>query len=416
MTSERELLAAEIEREAGKILDFFRGFIRARSPNPPGDTRAAADFICRFLKSERVPFRVIAPMSDMPNVVAFFEGGAPGRHLVLNGHIDVFPVGKATGWSFDPWGGDLVDGRVYGRGACDMKAGTTASIFSYLLLYRMRTRLPGRLTLTAVSDEETFGPWGARYLLEHLPEVHGDAMLNGEPSGLYNVRFGEKGSLWLAFTVRTPGAHGAHTHHSASATKIACRLIQDLEAVVQVPVNMPGSVAKALERAAPGMERSMGKGGSRIISAVTLNIGTINGGLKINMVPGECRFEADIRLPVGAERSDIDAVIERLLRAYPEAALEELNYNSPSWCDPDGPLINIVRRNVQALSGTDPMPTISLGGTDARLWRYRSIPAYIYGPPPSGMGSLDEHVLVDDLMHVVRTHVLSTYDYLSGTA
>ena len=76
MTSERELLAAEIEREAGKILDFFRGFIRARSPNPPGDTRAAADFICRFLESERVPFRVIAPMSDMPNVVAFFEGGA----------------------------------------------------------------------------------------------------------------------------------------------------------------------------------------------------------------------------------------------------------------------------------------------------------------------------------------------------
>ena len=62
------------------------------------------------------------------------------------------------------------------------------------------------------------------------------------------------------------------------------------------------------------------------------------------------------------------------------------------------------------------MPTISLGGTDARLWRYRSISAYIYGPPPSGMGSLDEHVVVYDLVHVVRTHVLSTYDYLSGTA
>ena len=102
MTSERELLAAEIEREAGKILDFFRGFIRARSPNPPGDTRAAADFICRFLESERVPFRVIAPMSDMPNVVAFFEGGAPGRHLVLNGHIDVFPVGEATDGALIP--------------------------------------------------------------------------------------------------------------------------------------------------------------------------------------------------------------------------------------------------------------------------------------------------------------------------
>ena len=79
-------------------------------------------------------------------------------------------------------------------------------------------------------------------------------------------------------------------------------------------------------------------------------------------------------------------------------------------------MINILRGNVQALNGTDPMPTISLGGTDARLWRYRNIPAYIYGPPPTGMGSVDEHVLEEDLMHVVRTHVLSCYDYLSGTA
>ncbi len=184
MTSERALLAADIEREAARILDFYRGFIRARSPNPPGDTREAASFICRFLESEKVPFRVVAPMIEMPNVVAFFDGSAPGRHLVLNGHIDVFPVGEATGWSVDPWGGELIDGRVFGRGACDMKAGTTASIFAYLLLHRMRTRLNGRLTLTAVSDEETFGPWGARYLLEHLPEVRGDAMLNGEPRSI----------------------------------------------------------------------------------------------------------------------------------------------------------------------------------------------------------------------------------------
>jgi succinyl-diaminopimelate desuccinylase len=162
------------------------------------------------------------------------------------------------------------------------------------------------------------------------------------------------------------------------------------------------------------MERSMGRGGSQIIPAVTLNIGTIHGGLKVNMVPGECRFEADIRLPVGVERSELDAVIERLLRSYPEAMVEELNYSPPSWCDPNGELINVVRRNVQAVSGIDPMPTISLGGTDARLWRYRKIPAYIYGPPPTGMGSVDEHVLEDDLLHVVRTHVLSCYDYLSG--
>jgi len=77
-------------------------------------------------------------------------------------HIDVFPVGDGAGWTHDPWGAELVDGRIYGRGACDMKCGTTAAIFTFLYLRELRDELQGRLTLSAVSDEETFGPFGAR--------------------------------------------------------------------------------------------------------------------------------------------------------------------------------------------------------------------------------------------------------------
>ena len=99
-----------------------------------------------------------------------------------------------------------------------MKCGTTASIFTFLYLHELREELQGRLTLSAVSDEETFGPWGARYLSEHHPEVFGDCCLNGEPSSPWTLRFGEKGPLWLEFTVRTRGAHGAYTHLS----KIEC--------------------------------------------------------------------------------------------------------------------------------------------------------------------------------------------------
>ena len=118
----------------------------------------------------------------MPNIVATFDAGQPGKHLVLNGHIDVFPVADdGRGWTQDPWGGELVDGKIYGRGVADMKCGTSASIWTYFYLPRHQERLKGRLTLTAVSDEETFGPYGARYLMEHHPEVHGDALLNGEP-------------------------------------------------------------------------------------------------------------------------------------------------------------------------------------------------------------------------------------------
>jgi len=95
------------------LLDFFRGFIRCPSPNPPGDTRDAAGHIRQLLAGHDVEYGVIAPNEMMPNIVATFDAGKPGRHLALNGHIDVFPVGDGEGWTRDPWGRELVDGRIY---------------------------------------------------------------------------------------------------------------------------------------------------------------------------------------------------------------------------------------------------------------------------------------------------------------
>ena len=75
-------------------------------------------------------------------------------------------------------------------------------------------------------------------------------------------------------------------------------------------------------------------------------------------------------------------------------------------------MVGIIQKNVQALRGFKPVPIVSLGGTDARLWRFRDIPAYVYGPFPHGMGSADEHVDLEEFLHIVRVHVLSAYDYL----
>ena len=86
--------------------------------------------------------------------------------------------------------------------------------------------------------------------------------------------------------------------------------------------------------------------------------------------------------------------------------------NPPSHCDPDGDMMDILRSNVKDLRGFQPEPVVSLGGTDARLWRFKNIPAYVYGPTPTGMGSANEHVPIDDYLHIVRTHALSAYDYL----
>jgi succinyl-diaminopimelate desuccinylase len=415
MTVTKQDLLVGIDHDREEIVSFLRGFVATPSPNPPGDTIQAASYITRFLDGERLPYRLVAPQPKMANIVGTFEGGAPGRHLVLNGHIDVFPVDESEPWTHGPWSGELADDKIWGRGVADMKAGTAASIFTYRYLHRIRDQLKGKLTLTCVSDEETFGPWGARWLMDNEPEVLGDCCLNGEPSSPLSVRFGEKAPFWLKFTVRTPGAHGAYTHYSASASKIAGRLMADLERLTEIPTPAPGNVGAALEAGADAMDAAMGHGAAAIAQKVTLNIGRIEGGLKVNIIPGSCSFEADIRLPVGYDKSHVLPHVAAILRDYPEVTMEEINSSEPAYCDPFGEMMRIIQANVKDLRGFEPTPIISLGGTDARLWRQRGIPAYVYGPFPTGMAQKDEVVPVEDYLHVVRTHLLSAFDYLSRT-
>src|SRR5882757_4577120 len=181
--SMKKMLPDRIDREQDALVGLFSGFVKAKSPNPPGDTRDAVTFLTKYLELNGAPFKIVAPQPTMPNIVGSFEGVSPGRHLVMNGHIDVFPAGDGKGWKHDPWSGAIDEGVVWGRGTADMKCGTMASVITFAYLHRIRAELNGKLTLTAVSDEETGGKWGTRYLLENLgDECLGDCVLNGEPS------------------------------------------------------------------------------------------------------------------------------------------------------------------------------------------------------------------------------------------
>ena len=107
------------------------------------------------------------------------------------------------------------------------------------------------------------------------------------------------------------------------------------------------------------------------------------------------------------------AVVGKVLEKYPQASVAEINFNPPSYCAPDSAMVGIIQKNVESLRGFTPTPIVSLGGTDARLWRYRNIQACVYGPFPHGMGSFDEHVDIEEFLHIVRTHALSACDFLS---
>lgn len=412
----RDTLLATIEREKDAIVRFLSEFVKIPCPNPPGDTVKAAAFLHDSIAKAGPPIGYRTAKPDWPNVVGSFTGGAgAGRHLVLNGHIDVFPAGPAEQWSRDPWSGAIEGGKVHGRGVVDMKCGTSASVWTYLLLHRHRDKLKGRLTLTCVSDEETGGTWGAKWLVDSFgDEFKGDCMLNSEPSTPGTIRFGEKGTLRLIFTIATPGAHAAYTHLSKNAIRIATELIGDLTELEALDVSQPEAVRAAIERSKAEMDRALGAGAGGIINQVTVSPGVIQGGIKINMLPGDCRIEVDIRLPVGLTHQALMGEIERILTRYPEAKVAPVWTHSaePTHCDPAHEMVGILQRTVTGLGKREPVPSVSLGATDCKHWRRAGVPAYVYGCTPNNMAKPDEWVAIEEYLHVVRTHVLAAAEYL----
>lgn len=414
--AEQRQLLAWIEAETPALIDLLARFTRAASPNPPGDTREATGVLTDWLDRAGLAHRIVAPLAHAPNVIASFAGGRPGKHLVLNGHIDVFPCDDAPRWTHDPWGGEVAENRVWGRGVSDMKNGTAALLFAYGWLARLADRLPGRVSLTAVSDEETGGTWGAQYLVDKHPEVLGDCLLNAEPGAPTTIRFGEKGLFRIAITVRTPGCHGAYAHKSPSATRIAARLVRALEAITALPVTMDPEVAHALEEGAAEMDRIHLPGAARVMRQFSLNLGVVQGGTKVNMLPGTCRLECDIRIPPGETTAKVHAAAQRIVADFPEAELEVTGFTEPTWSSPTHPMVGALADACEASCGFRPRAIASLAATDARKWRAKGVPAFTYGTTSTNVAMPDEHTDIAEWLGVVKTLTLGAYGWLHAEA
>jgi succinyl-diaminopimelate desuccinylase len=161
------------------------------------------------------------------------------------------------------------------------------------------------------------------------------------------------------------------------------------------------------------MDEAQTPGASRIIDRVTVNIGKIEGGLKVNMIPSFCHVEADIRVPVGLETASVIDAAKAIADEWEEVSLEVISAPSPRWSDPAHPMVEILQRTVEGLIGRRPKPVISLPGTDARLWRAAGIPAFVYGITPYNVAMADEYVEIPEHLHILRTHALATLEFLT---
>lgn len=409
----KRALCRTIDDRRDEFIALLRDFLRIRSVNPPGDMREAAAFVRALLDRFGLQHRTLSDREDMPNIVARWDAPAPGRHLVLNGHMDVFPVGDERLWDA------RIDGdRIVARGASDMKTGTLASILAFGLLHPYRDRLHGALTLTVVSDEQSGGRHGTRYLFErHADLVSGDCCLNGEPSGLANLRFMEKGTLRFSLGARGPGGHGGYPHRAANPIEQVIRAVHAiyeryhrrlaaLPPEIEAILTAPETVAAA--------DANLGAGAADNARRITVNVGIIGGGHKATQIPTECAAHLDMRFPVGPDRDRIRGEIEALAAEFGCVMTVNEDHSYPaSSTDPHSEMATILRDNIRALLGHDAPPVCSLGGTDTRYWRWRGIPALICGPSPLSMGTEDEHVALDEAIAVMKLHALCAADYLA---
>jgi len=407
---------AAVERGREEWVGLLAEVIRRPSDNPPGDTTALAAYVAEVLAREGLKPTVHEPKAGNPNLVVSMEGRAPGRHVILNGHLDQFPVEEPEAWTLPPYSGEVRDGRIYGRGAADMKGGTTALLAVTLLLKRLKVPFAGKITLTLVSDEETGGRWGAQWLVENRPEVLGDAVLNAEPSSPQALGVAEKGICWLRVTTHAKGGH--------SGLSPLDNAIYKMDAAIQAGLKLRGKPGRAPASLQAGLATSKelleamehGKGNSWVLDSVTLNVGTIQGGCKANVVPSLCTAEFDFRVPVGITTDELQAEFRALLREHGlgegDVDVEPILVSPPNHTEPSEPIIQMLARNTEAVTGHRPHMHTSYGGSDCRFWRWRGIPAGILGPSPHRIGAADEYISIEDYLTTMKVHAGTIIDYL----
>jgi acetylornithine deacetylase/succinyl-diaminopimelate desuccinylase-like protein len=414
---EREALAAAVEASLPRLIDMTQQLVRVASPNPPSNTTAVAAVAEQLLADiPGVDIRRVEPEPGIVSLVVRVPGRGPGRRLIFNGHLDTFPLGDDVGWTAPPLSGELRDGRLYGRGVSDMKGGLASSILAAALLAERAHLWRGEVVLTLAADEENMGSLGTGYLLEHVPEAKGDANICGDVGSPMVVRFGEKGLLWIEVEARGTAAHGAHVHKGVNAIdrlREALDRVKDLE---RLPVEAPAAVTRAIAAAAPISEKLSGAGESATLSRVTVNIGTIRGGVSANLVPAYAIAQADIRLPVGITTPALEAKLDASLGRVPGVTWRALRRFEPNFTDPGHEIVARVRDAAAEVLGTPPAVNMRVGGSDSRWYRMHALPTVVYGLTPFNMGGPDEHILVDELKAVAKVHALAAFDFLTNRA
>ncbi|HYO31145.1 MAG TPA: M20 family metallopeptidase [Thermomicrobiales bacterium] len=382
-----DLVLAEID--ADETVDFLQSLIRVDTVNPPGDVRDAVELCRTKLADAGFACRIEPHEAIKTNLIAEFGSGASPR-LAFNAHLDVVPTGDPSAWRFPPFGGEIVDGRVYGRGAGDDKASVTAQVMAGVALARSNLPLAGTLVVNEVADEETTGA-GARHSIEG-GFVRADMVIVGEQTR-GRIAVGEKGIGWMILTVTGRTAHGALPWEGANAIEGMARVIVALERELQ---------PRLKERTHPYFHPS------------SASVNLISGGVKANVVADRCEITIDRRLVPGEDpRASLEEVRE--IAAAALIGMEGLGLEvrpagelrAATLSDSGAPVVQAMLAANRYLGLSEELFGFSMA-SDGRFFAAAGVPTIIYGPGDPKLAHVpDEWVGLDETLAATRAYALA---------
>jgi acetylornithine deacetylase/succinyl-diaminopimelate desuccinylase len=377
--------AAAAAVDADEVLAIAQALIRARSENPGTTEDAAAEVVTGVLLALGAAPETVRGDAGRPSVVATIGGGA-GPRLAWNGHLDTVPAGSLDTWSVDPFAGEVVDGRLIGRGASDMKGPVAAALVGAAAVVRAGIELQGSLTFHLVADEELAGTHGT-LVLRDRGLLTQDAAIVGEPSNL-EIALAERGGAWVTATTYGAAAHGSQPQRGVNAITAMARFLIRLHEVV------PDTVHPLCGRA-------------------TVNAALIEGGSAPNMVPDRCVVDIDRRTIPG------ETDPEKVLAPFRSLA-DDLKTDDPAFdlrteirewilaaeSPADTPIAEAIRTATADQTGAVPPDVGFTGITDARFYlNDAAIPTVIFGPGDLAVAhTANESIGVEELVTGARTY------------
>lgn len=377
------------------IETLLQPLIRLDTENPPGNEQPAAQLVDGFLAAAGFETQEIVAAPGRSNCLAVAHGTQPGPCIVLNGHLDTQPLARDSGWTLDPCSGEIADGRIWGRGTGDMKSGVAAMAAGAAAFLAGGRDFAGTVVVLASADETSGGYLGVGAVIEALRPLNPTMAIVGEPT-LGDIGIGHRGACWIELTIEGKAGQAGKTHTGVNAISVAAEMVLALEA------ELPGTFPT---------DRS------QWLPAPTLNVGTVTGGMKPNVIPQFCQVVIDRRVTLGETREDVvapvRAIVEKIAaRRNAKVSLETTLFVPASEVSVEEPVVKACDRAFAELLGR-PAKIRGLGGfTDAHFFVDKlGVPAINFGPwylTPNPAGSFsdipDEYALVDEIVTGARVY------------